>query len=349
MLIYLNNKIVSMFLTTKKYRKNLYSKYYKEAKYNILNDSIKINHKKQLLYNLKNDTIYLINENNISYTNNMNIYQHIINILLFDIPKLVEKYHLGIICNENSIIYNFTDIIRELLYFDEIIAIQYYNWLLDTFNFHNVYICCEKNNKIFDDLIVKISDLKNEHEVKKYLDRLSSIITNIEMQEYYALKIDLHKESSKDRQKNISYYDSGYFEKIYDKVYANKYLDDKEKFNCYINLFEIFRVSITKGCTDVRHIINDSFGCKSPEESDIPPCIYGQATALLLLKILKNKDEIAFKLLMMNLIGDGARFAIHCILLFLNEEENAMYEYIFEYDKIDLEYCKTVIQRIWDE
>jgi hypothetical protein len=78
MLIYLNNKIVSMFLTTKKYRKNLYSKYYKEAKYNILNDSIKINHKKQLLYNLKNDTIYLINENNISYTNNMNIYQHII-------------------------------------------------------------------------------------------------------------------------------------------------------------------------------------------------------------------------------------------------------------------------------
>lgn len=352
-LIYIINKIGVIFLTTKKYTKLLYYKYYKEAENNIINNIPPRDYEKKLLFNLKDNTIGLIAEKNLSYMKNVNMYEVIIDRLLFNIPKEVQKYHLNM-SYAPSIINDFIEIIEHFLYFDEVIkAIQCYNWLLSRFNFHNVYIPYNNIDYIFDDLINKIADLKNEYEVKKYLDRLSSIITNTEIQEHYALTNDYTYTGFPEmRQGFLLHHNSKYFERIYDKVYTNKYLSDAEKINCYTELHEIFRMSAHNGCNIIRDISNYSFDFKEPNKRKMPPCIVGQATTLLLLRTLKNKDERSFKLFLgMNINADEMSFAIHCMLLSLIAmKRNKMDKNIYsEYYGIDPKYCKNIIHKELDK
>lgn len=352
-LIYIVNKIGVIFLTTKKYKRILYYKYYNEAQHNIINNIPPRTYEKKLLFKLKDETIGLIAKNNLGYMENLNMYQVVIDRLLFNIPQDIQKYHL----NMNyapSIINDFIEIIEHFLYFDETIrAIQFYNWLLSRLNFHNIYIPYNNIDYIFNDLINKITDLKNEYEVKKYLTRLASIITNIEIQEHYALTTDFsYTGLSQTEQGYIYHHNSKYFEKIYDKVYTNKYLSNSEKINCYTELYETFRMSAHNGCNIIRDITNYSFDFKKPKERNVPPCIVGQATALLLLRTLKNKDERAFKLFIgMNIDGNEMSFAIHCLLLSLiNIKMNKMDENIYsEYYGINPAYCKKIIQKNLDK
>mgnify|MGYP004606471467 FL=1 len=152
-LIYIINKIGVIFLTTKKYRRILYYKYYNEAQHNIINNIPPRTYENKLLFKLKDETIGLIAKNNLGYMENMNMYQVVIDRLLFNIPKDIQKYHL----NMNyapSIINDFIEVIEHFLYFDETIrAIQFYNWLLSRLNFHNIYIPYSNIDYIFDDLI----------------------------------------------------------------------------------------------------------------------------------------------------------------------------------------------------
>ena len=231
-LIYIINKIGTIFLTTRKYIKRLYCKYYNEAKNNIINNIPPRAYENKLLFNLKDNTIGLIAEKNISYMKNVYMYENVIDRLLFNIPKDVQNYHLNM-SYAPSIINDFVEIIEHFLYYGEVIrAMQCYSWLLSRFNFHNIYIPYNNIDYIFDDLTNKIADLKNEYEVKKYLDRLSSIITNIEIQEHYALTNDYTYTSfSEVIEGYLLHHNSKYFEKIYDKIYTNKYLSYAEKFN----------------------------------------------------------------------------------------------------------------------
>ena len=352
-LIYIINKIGVILLTTKKYTKILYYKYYKEAENNIINNILPKDYENKLLFNLKDETIGLIAEKNLSYMKNINMYKVIIDRLLFNIPKDVQKYHLDM-NYAPSIINNYIEIIKHFLYFGEIIrAIECYDWLLSRFNFHNVYIPCTNIKYIFDDLINKIVDLKNEYEIKEYLDSLSSIITNTELQEYYSLTNDYsHTDLSQIRLSIFIHHNNKYFEKIYDKVYTNKYLSNIEKVNCYTKLHEIFRMSAHNGCNIIRDISNYSFEYKKAKERKMPPCIVGQATALLLLRTLKNKDEYSFKLFIgMNINGEEMSFAIHFILLCLiyikkNKIDKNIYS---EYYGINPIYCKKIIHKELDK
>ena len=352
-LIYIINKIGVIFLTTKKYTKILYYKYYKEAENNIINNILPKDYENKLLFNLKDETIGLIAEKNLSYMKNINMYKVIIDRLLFNIPKDVQKYHLDM-NYAPSIINNYIEIIKHFLYFGEIIrAIECYDWLLSRFNFHNVYIPCTNIKYIFDDLINKIVDLKNEYEIKEYLDSLSSIITNTELQEYYSLTNDYsHTDLSQIRLSIFIHHNNKYFEKIYDKVYTNKYLSNIEKVNCYTKLHEIFRMSAHNGCNIIRDISNYSFEYKKAKERKMPPCIVGQTTALLLLRTLKNKDEYSFKLFIgMNINGEEMSFAIHCMLLSLIDiKRNKMDKNIYsEYYGINPIYCKKIIHKELDK
>lgn len=107
-------------------------------------------------------------------------------------------------------------------------------------------------------------------------------------------------------------------------------------------------MSAHNGCNIIRDITNYSFDFKEPKERNIPPCIVGQATALLLLRTLKNKDERAFKLFIgMNIDGNEMSFAIHCLLLSLiNIKMNKMDENIYsEYYGINPAYCKKLFKK----
>lgn len=353
-LIYIINKIGVIFLTTKKYTKILYCKYYNEAQNNIINNILPRDYENKMLFNLKENTLGLIAEKDFSYMKNISMYKKIIDRLFFNIPKDIQKYHLHMIYAP-SIINDFVEIIEHFLYFGEYIrAIQCYNWLLSRFNFHNIYVPFNNMDYIFDELINKIADLKNEYETKKYVDRLSSIITNIEIQEYYALTNDYTYTGFKQEdQEYIYHHDSKYFQKIYDKIYTNKYLSKAEKINCYTKLYEIFRMSVHNGCLSIRvDISNYSFEFKEPQKRNIPPCIVGQATALLLLQTLKNKDGRSFKLFLgMNINGNEMSFAIHCMLLVLISIRKSKIDRNFysSYYGIDFEYCKNIIHKELDE
>lgn len=348
-LIYIIGKIGAIFLTTKKYIKILYYKYYKEAETNIINNVLPKDYENKLLFNLKENTISLIAENNLSYIKNINMYRVIIDRLLFNIPKQTQKYHL----NMNyapSIINDFIEIIEHFLYFDETIrAIQCYDWLLSRLNYHNIYLPYNNLDHIIDELINKIADLKNEYAVKNYLSRLSSIITDIEIQEHYAFTNNYKEvELSPLKLDYIYHHSSNYFAKTYDKIFANKYLNNKEKINCYTALYEMFRMSAHDGCNIISDITNYSFDYIAPKKREMNPCIIGQATALLLLQTLKNKDDRSFKLFLgMNIEGNELSFAIHCtILSLININFNRMDSNIYsDYYGIDVAYCKKIINK----
>lgn len=352
-LIYIITKIGSIFVSTQKYISLLYAKYYKECEKNIINDVAPRDYEAELLQNLKEETLKLISNNNVSYVKNINMYKILIDRLLFNIPKDLQKYHLDM-TYAPSIINDFIEIIEHFIYFKDLTrAIQYYSWLLSRLNFHNVYITHNGINHIFEDLANKIMDFQNEYETIGYLEKLAYLITNIEIQQYYALTNDFSYTHFSDlRIKYLYHYDCKYFEIIYSKLYNNKYLSKKEKINCYTEIYDIFRMSAHNGCNIIRDITNFSFEFKEAKERKMPPCIMGQATAFLLLRTLHNRDERSFRLFLgMNIEANEMCFAIHIMLLSLIQiEKNKLNDNIYsDFYKMDFKFCKDTINNHLDK
>lgn len=348
-LIYIINKIGTIFVTTKKYISILYAKYYRECEKNIINNIPPKDYESVLLINLKEETIRLIADNSNSYIKNINMYKVLIDRLLFNIPKELQKYHLNM-TYAPSIINDFIELIEHFIYFKDLTrAIQYYNWLLARLNFHNIFISYENMNHIFEELANKLTDFKNEYETKLYLKSLSSLITGIEIQQHYAFTNDYtYTKFPKLRTDYIYHYNCKYFEIVYGNVFNNKYLSEKEKINCYTEIYEIFRLSAHNGCNIIRDITNFSFEFKSAKERKMRTCIVGQATALLLLRTILNKDDRSFKLFLgMNVEAEEMSFAIHLTLLSLIKMEKQKWnENIYnEFYGIDLEYSKDFINK----
>lgn len=349
-LIYIVTKVGSIFLSTKKYKDILFVKYYKECERNILNNTPPKNYKSPLLNNLKEETIRLISNHDVGYVKNINMYKVLIDRLLFNIPKDLQKYYIDM-NYAPSIVNDFIEIIEHFIYFNDMIrAIQYYYWLLARFNYHNVYICYGKINSIPKMLFNKINDFKNEYELVTYLDYLSPVITEIEMQQHFALKNDFSYINKP--YLTLYHYDCNYFGLIYENVKNNKYLSDKEKINAFTKIYEIFRLSAHNGCNLVRDITSFSYTLKMPEKREMNPSIVGQATAFLLMKTLLYKDERSFRLFLgMNIEASEMRFAIHTVLLSLINIEN-MKENINIYSdfySLDLEFCKETIEKNIEE
>lgn len=347
-LMYIITKVGSIFVSTKRYVELLYSKYYKECETNIINNVPPKDYNSPLLINLKEETIKLISNNDNSYIKNINMYKVLIDRLLFNIPKNLQKYHLDM-SYAPSIVNDFIEVIEHFIYFKDLTrAIQYYNWLLSRFNFHNVFISYDGMNKIFEDIANKIMDFNNEYEVKNYLSKLSPIITNIEIQQHFALTNDYsYTNWPKMRIDFIYHYHSNYFDIVYSNIYNNKYLSDREKLNCYTELHEIFRMSGHNGCTIIRDITNFSYDFTVAKERKMKPHILGQATAFLLLRTLQNKDDRSFKLFIgMNLESEEMRIAIHFTLLALIKMENNKWQHNIysDYYGIDLDFCKNFIK-----
>lgn len=346
-LICIINKIGSIFVTTKKYVSVLYAKYYKECEYNIINKIPPKDYESELLSNLKEETIRLIANNDNSYIKYINMYKTIIDRLLFNIPKELQKYHLDMIYAP-SIINDFIEIIEHFIYFkDETRAIQCYSWLLNRFDFHNLYIPFNKMNNLLESLSNKILDFNNEYETTNYLEKISGIITGIEVQQHFALTNDYSHIKLHEDVKSYKYHYSGnYFELLYDKVHSNKYLTDLEKNNCYTRLYDIFRLSGHNGSRVFRDITNFSWDYKTPKKRTMPQCIIGQATTLLLIKTLLYKEERNFKLfIQINICPEEMRFAIHNLIIGLihiekyKENEN-LYSRFYG---LDLDYCRRII------
>ncbi len=347
-LIYIITKIGTIFVTTKKYVKLLYSKYYLECEKNIINNIPPKDYNSPLLINLKEETIKLIANNDNSYIKNINMYKVLIDRILFNIPKELQKYHLNM-SYAPSIVNDFIEVIEHFIYFKDLTrAIQYYNWILSRFNFHNIFISYDGMNKIFKDIANKIMDFNNEYETKNYLSMLSPIITNIEIQQHFALTNDYSYINWPEIKLNFIYhYNSDYFDIVYSNVYNNKYLSEREKLNCYTELHEIYRMSAHNGCNIIRDITNFSYDYIKPKERKMKPHILGQATALLLLRTLQNKDERSFKLFIgMNLESEEMRVAIHLTLLALIKMENNNWEHNIysDYYGIDLDFCRKFVK-----
>lgn len=348
-LIYIITKVGAIFVSTKKYIEILYSKYYLECEKNIVNNIPPKDYNSPLLVNLKEETIKLISNNDNSYIKNINMYKVLIDRLLFNIPKNLQEYHLNMSYSP-SIVNDFIEVIEHFIYFKDLTrAAQYYNWLLSRFNFHNIFISYDGMNKIFKDIVNKIMDFNNEYEVKNYLSKLSPIITNIEMQQHFALTNDY---SYTNRPIDFIYhYNSNYFDIVYSNLYNNKYLSEREKLNCYTELYDIFRMSAHNGCIIIRDITNFSFDFTAAKKRKMNPHILGQATAFLLLRTLQNKDKRSFKLFIgMNIEPEEMRVAIHLTLLALIKIENNDWQHNIysDYYGIDLDFCKKFINEHLD-
>src|SRR5699024_10353726 len=145
------------------------------------------NYDSKLLNNLKEETLRLICDNDTSYIKNLNMYEVLIDRLLFNIPKKFQQYHLDM-PYAPSIFNDYMEILDNLIFYKNYLKVlQCYTWILNRLNFHNLFIPYDSMNKIFDDLVNKILDLNNEYEMRNYLQRLSIIITGIEMQQHFAL------------------------------------------------------------------------------------------------------------------------------------------------------------------
>jgi len=169
------------------------------------------------------------------------------------------------------------------------------------------------------------------------------------MQQHYAFANDYtYTKFPKSRIDYIYHYNCKYFEIVYGNIFNNKYLSEKEKINCYTEIYEIFRLSAHNGCNIIRDITNFSFEFISAKERKMPACIVGQATALLLLRTILNKDDRSFKLFLgMNVEAKEMCFAIHLTILSLIKMDKQKWnENIYnEFYGIDLEYSKDLVNK----
>ncbi len=347
-LIYITNKVGGIFVSTKKYRVNLYCKYYKECERNIINRIPPKDYDSKLLENFKEQTIKKIIEEDTSYVLYINMYKILIDRLLFNKAEELQKYHLDMEYAP-SIINDFMEIIEHFIYTKNYNrAIQYYTWILERFNFHNVYICYKNISYLFKVIANKLLDLNNEFEVIEYIRHVAPLVTEIEVQQHFALNNDYAYTNLTDFRINyMHFHDSLYFEHIYNKIFINKYLSKSEKARCFTELFNTFRMSGHNGCNFIRDITNFSFEFKKGKDRKMIPLMLGQATTLLLLRTLYNKDEENFKLFIgMNLEEEEMRFAIHTLFLSLMKIENeCFYKNIFsEFCGLDIEWAKKFIK-----
>ena len=345
-LIYLITKISYIFVSNKKYIKLLYAKYYSEYEQNIINNISKGDYNSGLLINLENQTINHIANNNLEYNKNIEMYKKLIGNLFKNMSKKIQEYHLNK-TYPKSIVVDFVDIIDCFILKENLDrAIECYNWLLSVFNYFGVYIVYDEMENIFKSISNKILDFNNEYEEKLYLNKISHIITNIEIQQYYAINNDYsYTKLHIDRINGMYQYRSNYFGMIYEKIKTNKYLNNREKLNCYNEIFDSFRDSSLISELKIKRKANDS---EERNRIKMPSVIIGQATAFLLLKTLLYKDDENFVgFLEMNIKPEEMRLAIHLVVLSLIKiEKNFEFKNLYsEFYDMDLKYCKKEIKK----
>ena len=345
-LIYLITKISYIFVSNKKYIKLLYAKYYSEYEQNIINNISKGDYNFGLLINLENQTINHIANNNLEYNKNIEMYKKLIGNLFKNMSKKIQEYHLNK-TYPKSIVVDFVDIIDCFILKENLDrAIECYNWLLSVFNYFGVYIVYDEMENIFKSISNKILDFNNEYEEKLYLNKISHIITNIEIQQYYAINNDYsYTKLHIDRINGMYQYRSNYFGMIYEKIKTNKYLNNREKLNCYNEIFDSFRDSSLISELKIKRKANDS---EERNRIKMPSVIIGQATAFLLLKTLLYKDDENFVgFLEMNIKPEEMRLAIHLVVLSLIKIEKTFeFKNLYsEFYDMDLKYCKKEIKK----
>ena len=345
-LIYLITKISYIFVSNKKYIKLLYAKYYSEYEQNIINNISKGDYNSGLLINLENQTINHIANNNLEYNKNIEMYKKLIGNLFKNMSKKIQEYHLNK-TYPKSIVVDFVDIIDCFILKENLDrAIECYNWLLSVFNYFVVYIVYDEMENIFKSISNKILDFNNEYEEKLYLNKISHIITNIEIQQYYAINNDYsYTKLHIDRINGMYQYRSNYFGMIYEKIKTNKYLNNREKLNCYNEIFDSFKDSSLISELKIKRKANDS---EERNRIKMPSVIIGQATAFLLLKTLLYKDDENFVgFLEMNIKPEEMRLAIHLVVLSLIKIEKTFeFKNLYsEFYDMDLKYCKKEIKK----
>lgn len=348
LLIYIITKIGNIFISTKKYKNMLMYEYYNEYKYLTMNLVPPRDYNSQNLTNLKEETLKYILNKDLEYLKYIQVYKVILYKTLFNFPKELQEYHLNMYYAK-SVVNDIGELIEHLIIVDEVDrAISLYSWMLDKFSYHNLFIYFENYETIFDSIIDKITDLQNEYKLNQYLGKISSLLTSKELQQHFAYTNDFsYTRLSKSREKHIYLGNSLYFSKIYEKVYMNKYLSEKEKISCYTKLLEMFRMSGHSCDSGIYDITNYSNQFKERKKRELPSCVLGQATLFLFLSLLNNKDERNFKLFFgMNIESNEMNYAIHTLILSLIkiEEENVSKNIYSNYYHIDINWCKTFIQ-----
>ena len=132
---------------------------------------------------------------------------------------------------------------------------------------------------------------------------------------------------------------------IYEKIKTNKYLNNREKLNCYNEIFDSFRDSSLISELKIKRKANDS---EERNRIKMPSVIIGQATAFLLLKTLLYKDDENFVgFLEMNIKPEEMRLAIHLVVLSLIKIEKTFeFKNLYsEFYDMDLKYCKKEIKK----
>ena len=303
----------------------------------------------RLLSNLKAQTKTYIANNNLEYNKNIEMYKKLIGNLFKNMSKQIQEYHLKK-TYPKSIVNDFVEIIECLISKEKLDkAIECYIWLLSVFNYYEVYIIYDKMNYIFEWLANKILDFNNEYEEKSYLRKIAPIIINIEIQQYYAISNDYsYTNLNTDIINNMPQYISDYFGMLYEKIKINKYLNNKEKLNCYTEIFDIFRYSSRRSLSKIRLRARNF---EKSKKIKMPPIIIGQATAFLLLKALLYKDEENFVgFLEMNIKPEEMRLAIHLVVLSLIKIEKTLeFKNLYsEFYDMDLKYCRKEIKKYSD-
>ena len=347
-LIDIVNKIGHLFLSTKKERSILLCEYYEENINVILNMIVPRNYNSEKLVNLKEQTIKLILNKDVKYMDNIGAYKIIINKTFYNYSKEIQRYYL-LIGHGKTMLDDMIEIIDLLIVNGEINrAINIYEWILKTLDYYNIYINTDRLNVITDEIINKIIDLKNEYKVKEYLSQISTIVYGIQKQLYFGLTNDFTYITDDRSFMYYSFSESKYFERIYNNIYNSKYLTDIEKRNCYVEIFEIFRMSCLYSTSTFNDITNYSPKHIGTKERILPICILGQATSLLFLSMMKNKDDKNIKLFMQMNIGEMEMYyAIHTMILtLLKMKQNKENENIYcDYYGIDFKWCKDFINK----
>lgn len=295
------------------------------------------------LERFKNITAQYIRTDDSKYIENIEVYFKLLKVYLFNNRELVQEYY-----TENI---NYGDFIAHISFFAEVLyrknrydeSIRIYKELYKILNYHEIVLVQDivTNGKL-EEYINIISNTKTKTEIKDLQYNIFYIIENYWKQLYLYSTIDLsYCRLSREGSDLICYFtQSNILEKYYCAIVENKNLNEEEKKELIIDLYDSVRMLRL----DKTFVWNTVTNFKNKERFNkekiiYPNYLYAEPIALMILKAFEKNDVYSFKLfLSMNLENKLLNYIkLLCLLSLLDANIRGEREYYLDIKITDTE------------
>lgn len=332
-------RFAKLFISNNSVKASLMHTYYKLNLKHLKKERPNKHYHFRELEDFKNITIKYIREDNVlKYSENFDVYYHLLEISLFRHRELIQEYYTELM-DFNDFISNIIEFCWELLKKDkEKESLKLFNGLLNITNYYRIII---SNHYAISNLISQyieyIKYMKTELEVKQYSDTLLTMIKNLVRSVYLSTVLDFSYCRLYGDDLFIFGPSNDYLEKYYLYIYDNKHISLAEK-RCLYREFA-FQIRTLESNLFLSNYDIDDFLNKRiiHSKEKISDEIWGEQLSKLILKMYENKDSDNIEMIIHNITSDSLKcFVVTVTTLSISEMLIRNNKRIYAYD-LDIE------------